>query len=115
VSFSVLQGARVFLRTGPTDMRKSIQTLALLVEAELRENLFTRAYFVFVGKQRNLIKVLYWDRNGFCLWQKRLEKDKFSWPRVNGKMELDSRRFQFLLEGLDFAKAHETLHFKAIS
>ena len=73
----------MYLRPGRTDMRKQIYGLASLVEQEWGTNLFTGDLFLFCGKNKRIIKLLYWDRNGFCLWTKRLEQGNFPWPREN--------------------------------
>ena len=72
---------QVYLALGHTDMRKSINGLSILVEQALDLSPFSGDLFVFCNRQRRIIKILYWDRNGFCLWQKRLEKDRFKWPQ----------------------------------
>ena len=59
------------------DMRKQIGGLATAVESELQLKPFGKYLFVFIGRKRNLVKLLYWDRSGFCLWQKRLKREKF--------------------------------------
>lgn len=71
---------QVYLCREPIDFRKSINGLSVLVEQELELNPFGSALYVFINRQRNKIKVLYWHRNGFCLWLKRLEAEKFAWP-----------------------------------
>ena len=73
---------QVYLCRDPVDFRKSIDGLSALVEQELKLDPFGSALYVFVNRQRNKIKVLYWHRNGFCLWLKRLEAEKFAWPRA---------------------------------
>jgi len=94
---------RVFLAPGNTDMRKQINTLSILVEDTLRLNPFSGHLFVFCNRLHTILKVLYWDRNGFCLWQKRLEKNRFKWPQNRDEvMEIGSRELGFILEGLDF-------------
>lgn len=86
------QIAQVYLCRAPIDFRKSIDGLSVLVEQELRLNLFDSALYVFVNRHRNKIKALYWHRNGFCLWQKRLEADKFAWP-CDGEAVTQTREF----------------------
>lgn len=76
---------QVYLCQEPIDFRKAINGLSVLVEQELGLNPFGSALYVFVNRSRNKIKVLYWHRNGFCLWQKRLEEEKFHWPK-HGKV-----------------------------
>ena len=61
--------ARVFVRSGPTDMRKQINGLALIVEQQMEANVFEPSLFLFCNGERRILKALYWDRNGFCLWQ----------------------------------------------
>src|SRR5690606_35267868 len=71
---------QVYLCCVPVDFRKQIDGLAALVQGELALDVFGDALFVFVNRQRSRIKILYCHRNGFCLWQKRLEKERFAWP-----------------------------------
>jgi transposase len=108
---------RVFLAPGSTDMRKAINTLSILVEDTLRLDPFSGHLFVFCNHSRTILKVLYWDRNGFCLWQKRLEKHRFKWPQNREEvMEIESRELSFILEGLDIRslRPYETLKYKTV-
>ncbi len=108
---------QVYLNIGNTDMRKSINTLSVLVEGQMDLDPFSGHLFAFCNRRRNIIKVLYWDRNGFCLWQKRLEKDKFNWPRSYEQvLEIDQRQLSFLLEGLEVHQAigYKELHYKTM-
>jgi transposase len=98
---------RVFLAPGSTDMRKAINGLSLLVEGSLELDPFSGHLFVFCNRGQTIVKVLYWDCNGFCLWQKRLEKHRFQWPqRREEVMEIRARELGFLLEGLDIGSVH---------
>jgi transposase len=98
---------RVFLAPGSTDMRKAINSLSVLVEGSLRLDPFSGHLFVFCNQSRTILKVLYWDRNGFCLWQKRLEKHRFKWPQSRDEvMEIGARELSFILEGLDIRSVH---------
>jgi len=106
----------VYLAIGNTDMRKSINGLSILVEQTLDQNPFSGDLFVFCNRQRRIIKILYWDRNGFCLWQKRLEKDRFQWPQsVEDVISIDQRQLQWLLSGLNIADAHRQLYYHTVS
>jgi transposase len=108
---------RVFLAPGSTDMRKAINTLSILVEDVLRLDPFSGHLFVFCNHSRMNLKVLYWDRNGFCLWQKRLEKHRFKWPQNKDEvMEIGSRELSFILEGLDIRslRPYEALQYKTV-
>ena len=126
---------RVYIATGSTDMRKAINGLSILVESRMELDPFSGHLFVFSNRRRNLIKVLYWDRNGFCLWQKRLERDRFRWPegvelgtrrsqrtgpygkREDAVMQISMRELRWLLEGLDViqGKAHQQLQYTSVT
>lgn len=94
--------ARVYLVLGATDMRKAIDGLSILVADRLSFDPLSGAYFAFCNRGRNIIKLLYWDRNGFCLWQKRLERDRFRWPESASEvMSIGGRELSWLLDGLD--------------
>jgi transposase len=100
-------GIKVYLGLGATDMRKSIDSLSVLVSEHLNQNPFSGHFFVFCNRGRTILKILYWDRNGFCLWHKRLEKDKFRWPEYRSEVhEISDRELRWLLEGLDIEQAH---------
>ena len=91
---------RVYVVPGVTDMRKAIDGLSILVEECLERDPFSGHLFGFCNRRRDMVKVLYWDRNGFCLWQKRLERGKFKWPvGVEEVKSLSMREFEWLLEG----------------
>jgi transposase len=71
----------VYLCRDIVDFRKGINGLAILVEEALKHDPFSEQLFVFCKCKRDKVKILYWERNGFCLWQKRLERARFKWPR----------------------------------
>ncbi len=110
---------QVYLCREPIDFRKSINGLSVLVEQELGLNPFGTALYVFINRQRNKLKVLYWHRNGFCLWLKRLEAEKFSWPRETETsiQMIGIQEFEWLLEGFDLwtNKPHKTLNYASVS
>lgn len=107
---------RIYLKLGVTDMRKSINTLSILVQDEMKLDIFSPGLFVFCNRRCEIIKILYWDNNGFALWQKRLEKDKFKWPKNKREVfEIDYNQLGWLLSGLDITEAHEKLKFSLVS
>lgn len=110
---------QVYLCREAIDFRKSINGLSVLVEQELGLNPFGSALYVFINRQRNKIKVLYWHRNGFCLWLKRLEAEKFAWPRdaLDPARTISIHEFEWLLEGFDLwaNKPHKTLNYTSVS
>ena len=113
--FLDITGMRVYLRLGVTDMRKAINTLSILVQDSMKLDPFSSSVYVFCNRRRDIMKILYWDSNGFCLWQKRLEKHRFRWPKCEEEvLEIDSMRLGWLLSGLDITRAHEKLHYKSV-
>ena len=107
---------RVFVKPGSTDMRKQINGLSLIVTEQLHQDLFEGHLYLFCNKQRRLLKIIYWDKNGFCLWLKRLERDKFPWPQnQTDALEITQEQFGFLLSGIDFWNAHKKLNFSRVS
>jgi len=109
----------VYLCRDPVDFRKSIDGLAAIVEQAFGANPFGASLHVFVNARRTKIKALYWHRNGFCLWYKRLERERFAWPGsgVGATLPVTMRELEWLLEGFDLwsNKPHETLHFEAVT
>ncbi len=109
----------VYLYMEAVDMRKSIDGLALIVESEMDLLPMAEALFVFCNRGRDKIKMLYWERNGFVLWYKRLEKQRFRWPRQSAFCyeKRDGRDLNYLLDGFDIwqQRPHQTLHFDSVS
>lgn len=108
----------IYLCRDPVDFRKGINGLSVLVEATLKFDPFSRNLFCFVNRRRSQIKVLYWQRTGFCLWLKRLEEERFKWPfHLDGPVvELDEAQFRWLLDGLDLKhlKPHRSLEYRTV-
>ena len=104
----------VYLYRPAIDFRKSIGGLSALVEQELGLNPFGDALYLFINRRRDKLKALYWHRNGFCLWNKRLEAERFAWPAADAGQPtctLTMKELKWLLEGFDLwaAKPHKTL------
>ena len=108
----------VWLCREAVDFRKGINGLAVLVEAKLCKDPFSEHLFVFTNRKRDKIKILYWERSGFCLWQKRLEREKFKWPtHLEGDvMVLDGQQLNWLLDGFDLSamRPHRSLMYKTV-
>jgi transposase len=111
--------SKIYLYKGFIDMRKQINGLAGFVQQELQLNPFEKYLFVFCGKRKDSVKILYWRRTGFCMWQQKLEKDKFIWPKLRDQscIELSAEKLEWLLDGYDVwrMKNHETLNYKYVS
>jgi transposase len=96
-------GMHVWLACGHTDMRKGMDGLAVLVQRILNEDPFGGALFAFRGKRGGLVKLLWFDGQGMCLFSKRLERGHFVWPVTNtGRVSLTSAQLSMLLEGIDW-------------
>lgn len=99
----VPSGARVWLAAGATDMRKGFPGLALLVQETLKRDPHGGHLFVFRGRRGDLIKVLWHDGQGACLFSKRLERGRFIWPSpADGVVAISSAQLGYLLEGIDW-------------
>ena len=102
-------GVRVWLATGRTDMRKGFDGLALLVQETLRRDPHSGHLFVFRGRRGDLIKVLWHDGQGLCLFSKRLERGRFLWPSLaNGSLTITPAQLGYLLEGIDWRMPQKT-------
>lgn len=108
---------KVFLAVGVTDMRKAINGLSQIVADQLLLDPFSGHLFAFCNRRRTIVKILLWDRNGFWLCQKRLEKHTFKWPKCSKEvLDLSPREFGWLLDGLEFTrlKGHGELSYSTI-
>jgi transposase len=108
----------VYLCREAVDFRKSISGLAVLVEQGLGLNPFAQALYVFTNRRRDRIKLLYWERNGFCLWYKRLERERFVWPRhlQEATVTLTVQELNWLLDGFDlWRQPHQYLQYRSVS
>ena len=99
--FRLDEGLKVYLHRAPVDFRLSINGLAALVQHGLGLDPFASCVYVFSNRQRNRVKVLGWERNGFWLLLKRLEEDRFIWPAETDVPVLTVEQLHWLLEGID--------------
>jgi len=107
----------IYLYREPIDFRKQANGLAVLVEQELGHSTFTGALYAFTNRQRNKIKCLMWEDNGFILYYKALAEEKFKWPSpADELMPLTGEQINWLLDGYDISllQGHKTLHYEAI-
>jgi len=106
---------KVYLATGATDMRKAVNGLMILVQDVLQADPFSNHLFVFCNRLRDKIKILYWHNNGFWLFYRRLEQQRFWWPGAHEQVaiEISTRELSWLLEGLDITRveAHKAAHY----
>ena len=108
----------VYLARRFVDFRKGINGLSIMVEQNFKLNPFSGQLFVFCDRRRDKIKILYWEKNGFCMWQKRLESDQFCWPNLGeaGTRAISGRELNWLLDGYDISllKPHKKLKYSSV-
>ncbi|MDX8393211.1 MAG: IS66 family insertion sequence element accessory protein TnpB [Mariprofundales bacterium] len=107
----------VYLYRQPIDFRKSHRGLSAIVECELGHNPFAGHLYAFTNKQRNKIKCLFWENNGFVLYYKALVEEKFKWPKGEDEVVmLSGQQLNWLLDGLniDVIKGHKKLHYESV-
>ncbi len=106
--------AQIFICLDPMDMRKSFDTLAQVVRDNLGQDPLSGAWFIFRGKARDRLKILYWDRDGYAIWQKRLETGTFQLPANGlklGCLEIQSTDLALILSGIDLDSARRRRRF----
>ena len=112
--FRLEKQARVWLVLGRTDMRKAINGLSALVANTLKLDPAGGHYFVFCGRGRNTIKILYYDRNGYALYYKRLEADRFQWPKSETEARaITGEQLEWFLAGFNIEQAHPMRRYSA--
>lgn len=107
----------IYLYRAPIDFRKQANGLAVLIERELGHNPFTGALYAFTNRQRNKIKCLMWEYNGFVLYYKALAEEKFKWPRASDElMPLTGEQINWLLDGYDITllQGHKIVHYESV-
>lgn len=109
---SLPSALHIFLAVEPTDMRKEFDGLAQLVRERIAEDPLSGHLFVFRNRRRDRVKILYWDRDGFALWYKRLEKGVFRFPEAKGgHVEVTPAEMAAVLEGIDLSRARRLPRF----
>ncbi|CAN0291621.1 unnamed protein product [Phaeothamnion confervicola] len=108
----------VYLCVAPVDFRLQINGLAACVQGALLLDPLSEQLFAFTNRRRTRVKILYWERNGFVLWQKRLERDRFHWPRGNSAtVTLSGQELNWLLDGFDLRhwRPHAPLSYAGVA
>lgn len=102
-------GARIYLACGTTDMRRGFDGLAAQVQTVLERDPHDGALFIFRGRRGDLIKAIWWDGQGMCLFAKRLERGRFVWPQTkSGSVRLTAAEMSMLIEGIDWRNVSRT-------
>ena len=105
---------RIFMAVEPADMRRSFDGLAMMVREKIEENPLSGHLFVFRNRRGDRVKILFWDRSGFCIWYKRLEKGVFHFPvpeDMAGRVEIEAAELAIILEGIDLTGARRRARF----
>ena len=100
-------GAQVYLALGPTDLRNNIDGLSIMIEKSFQLDPFSASLFVFCNRKKDKLKILFWDKNGFWLYYRRLEKGTFQWPSKsdgNKTMAVTEQQLSWLLDGLSLCE-----------
>jgi transposase len=102
-------GTRIWLAAGVTDMRRGFDGLSAQVQTVLQQQPFSGHVFVFRGRRGDIVKLLWWDGDGLCLFAKRLERGRFIWPQAeSGRVQLSRAQLSMLLEGIDWRRVERT-------
>jgi transposase len=106
---TVPAGTQIWIAAGLTDLRRGFTGLSAIVQVKLEQDPFGGHVFVFRGRRGDLIKVLWWDGDGLCLFAKRLERGRFIWPQAeDGTVALTRAQLSMLLEGIDWRRPART-------
>jgi transposase len=108
-----LNKVRIYIRPGHTDLRKAVNGLTVLIQEKMQQDPFSGSVYLFCNREGKLLKAVWWDRTGFWLSQKRLERDRFPWPGNEAEaLELSREQLEMLLAGIDFWKAHQPVYYE---
>jgi transposase len=102
-------GTRIWIAAGVTDMRRGFDGLSAQVQTVLDQQPFSGHVFAFRGRRGDIVKLLWWDGDGLCLFSKRLERGRFIWPKAeSGTVSLSRAQLSMLLEGIDWRRPERT-------
>ncbi len=106
----------IYIHKQKVDLRKNINGLAVIVQEEMKLDLKSSSIFIFTNQKRNLMKVIYFDKSGFCLWLKRLEESKFPWPKELEKdvIEITQKDLSLILDGINIWTRFKDVCFETV-
>ena len=113
--FSPPSGLRIWLCCTPTDMRKSYHGLSSMVRQILQEDPLTGALYIFINRRRTMLKALYFESDGYCIWSKQLERGQFQvrWD-AEVKQRLQRSEWQCIIEGIDLRSVRRLKRFRLV-
>ena len=101
--------AKIWIAAGVTDLRRGFTGLSALVQTKLEQNPLSGQVFIFRGRRGDLVKLIWFDGDGLCLFAKRLERGRFVWPQAReGSVSLTRAQLSMLLEGIDWRRPERT-------
>ena len=112
---TIPRSVRIFIGSTPIDMRKSIDGLLAIVQQELQEDAYSGHLFVFVSRRCDRVKILAWDKGGFMLVYKRLERGQFKLPHISSDtmaVEIDATQLAMLLDGIEYGRVRRPEHWQ---
>ena len=112
---SLPPSVRLFACTQPTDMRRSFDGLARMVSEQIEQDPLSGHLFLFCNRRGDRLKILYWDRDGYCLWYKRLESGTFRFPESNQtSIEITAEQLSLILGGIDLASVRRRRRYRRV-
>ena len=109
------ENAKIYVRPGSTDLRKGVSGLTAIIENEMKLSALSESVFLFCNKSHKLLKVIFWNKTGFWIAQKRLERSTWPWPHpATAAREITPAQLSLLLWGIDFWRAHEEIKFSSV-
>ncbi|MDY2825650.1 MAG: IS66 family insertion sequence element accessory protein TnpB [Treponema sp.] len=109
------ENAKIYVRPGSTDLRKGVSGLTAIIENEMKLSALSESVFLFCNKSHKLLKVIFWNKTGFWIAQKRLERSTWPWPNTEtAAREITNDQLSMLLCGIDFWRAHEEIKFSSV-
>ena len=109
------ENAKIYVRPGSTDLRKGVAGLAGIIENEMKLNALSESVFLFCNKNHKLLKVIFWNKTGFWIAQKKLERATWPWPNTEeAAKEITDEQLSMLLCGIDFWRAHKEIKFNSV-
>ena len=113
---SLLDFEHLYVHKNFVDLRKNINGLAVIVQEAMKLDLKSNSVFIFTNRPRTHMKIIYYDKNGFCLWLKKLEESKFPWPKEieNDVIEVSKKDMSMILDGINIWSRFKNVYFETV-
>ena len=113
---SIEQFQNLYLYREPVDMRKYRNGLCEIIVHKMKRDVFTSSLFIFTNKKKDILRIIYWDKTGFAVWSKKLDEQKYRWPKKmfsGQELKITDKQLQLLFNGIDIT-AHKELAYKTM-